>query len=117
VSGKGNLTDLIVQALSVNSDGVSDEKRAKVVAEALIAYTGGPDHLVRVGDDGVTVQHPLTERFTDEGGLSLFTCEDGEAIMRHFDTLYAKGTLPPTGVYKVTRTKWGVILGEEVDGR
>lgn len=113
---KDNLKGLITAALAVNTEGVSVAKRAGVVAEALIAASGGPDHLVRVENEDwrVTVQHPLIERFGDEEDHTLFECEEGEQIMNHLERAFYTGTELADGLYRARYHKRSGIYLEKV---
>jgi hypothetical protein len=61
---------VVAAALGVNPGVDKVPQRAKVVVEALIAESGGRDHIVRIKNRVMVVQHPLDERFSDD----LFNC-------------------------------------------
>jgi len=72
--------------------------------DALVAATGGPDHVVRVDEDGhVTVQHPLGERLDG----SLFECGVLSEVLR-WDPL-------PPGDYRVWRDRFGFLRPEQIE--
>jgi len=71
-----SLSDLIYEALGdAPSDHIVTVTAAREVADhlaaALIAKSGGPDHIVSIEGGKYTIQHPLGERFAGE----LFSCE------------------------------------------
>lgn len=48
---------------------------ATAIEASLVIETGGGEHIVRVDADGWVMQHPLPERFEEEGqGASLMDC-------------------------------------------
>lgn len=72
--------------------------------DALVEATGGPDHVLRVDEDGhVTVQHPLAERLDG----SLFDCAVLGQVLR-WDPL-------PPGDYRVWRDALGFLRPEAIE--
>ena len=84
-NGKERMVALISAAMETTG-----EVSAGVIAEALIADTGGRWHLVHVGGTEVIVQHPITERFGMYEG-NLFECTAGMPIIDHMNQRYFEG--------------------------
>jgi hypothetical protein len=64
---------VVAAALAVLPGVEKVPQRAKVIVEALIADSGGHDHIVRVRNRVWTIQHPIDERF-EVDPLMLFEC-------------------------------------------
>lgn len=92
MNGKERMVAIINAAIAVHSGPGDYSKRASVIAEALIADSGGTHHLVHVHDflPESIIQHPIVERFGMEEG-NLFACQDGYPIMEHMNARLQAG--------------------------
>lgn len=68
--------------------------QARATIDALVAMTGGEDHIVKVTEDGWVLKHPLTERLNGD----LFDCNLAAVI----ETLEGPPPEHGPGEYRIT---------------
>lgn len=88
-------------------------EEAHQIVGALIAASGGPDHIIHVGDrhDDFTMQHPITERFNMDprDKAHLFRCN----VFQLARIAAAQGAFDRGQRYKVWVER-GVLMTEEL---